>query len=162
MKTPIEIREKLDNFPWFDRCGVDNPIGSALEVRAVDSWSEAEQHFSGPDWETVGNDAANAVTLYLSSHHAVKYQQWNEIVEDVRETVIKLVSPKALDLQNQQGFTKTFCDCVNWDVLHALMTMAYADCRPPGFFIELLKIYEAGHFPCGWEGDWPNGTLLYI
>jgi hypothetical protein len=28
------------------------------------------------------------------------------------------------------------------------------------FFLELLTIYQAGHFPCGWQGEWPKGKLL--
>ena len=28
------------------------------------------------------------------------------------------------------------------------------------FFLELLMVYEAGHFPCGWRGDWPDGKLI--
>ena len=28
------------------------------------------------------------------------------------------------------------------------------------FFLELLTVYEAGHFPCGWEGEWPKGRLV--
>jgi hypothetical protein len=35
--------------------------------------------------------------------------------------------------------------------------------KAPAFFERLLDIYEAGHLPCGWEGDldhWPEGSLL--
>jgi hypothetical protein len=28
------------------------------------------------------------------------------------------------------------------------------------FFLELLTVYESGHFPCGWQGEWPQGKLL--
>jgi hypothetical protein len=28
------------------------------------------------------------------------------------------------------------------------------------FFLELLGVYEAGHFPCGWRGEWPLGSLV--
>jgi hypothetical protein len=28
------------------------------------------------------------------------------------------------------------------------------------FFLELLTVYEAGHFPCGWRGEWPSGSLV--
>lgn len=54
-------------------------------------------------------------------------------------------------------------DCVCWDILHGLMVWEYEDCRPPQFGLHLLKVYESGHFPCGWIGalkDWPHGTLV--
>lgn len=28
------------------------------------------------------------------------------------------------------------------------------------FFAMLLDFYKAGYWPCGWEGDYPNGKLL--
>jgi hypothetical protein len=35
--------------------------------------------------------------------------------------------------------------------------------KAPLFFEALLEVYEAGHVPCGWDGDpdrWPEGKLL--
>ena len=41
------------------------------------------------------------------------------------------------------------------------MEEMYADSGYDGYFFnELLLVYEAGHFPCGWQGDWPAGRLL--
>ena len=31
---------------------------------------------------------------------------------------------------------------------------------PPVFFTRLLPAYEAGRYPCGWEGDYPEGRLI--
>jgi hypothetical protein len=28
------------------------------------------------------------------------------------------------------------------------------------YFLELFEVYEAGHFPCGWKGEWPAGKLV--
>ena len=48
-----------------------------------------------------------------------------------------------------------------WDVLSALMENAYLESgHRCFFFLELLSVYEAGHFPCGWLGEWPEGKLI--
>ena len=27
------------------------------------------------------------------------------------------------------------------------------------YFREQLPWFHAGHFPCGWDGDWPSGRM---
>jgi hypothetical protein len=52
-------------------------------------------------------------------------------------------------------------DHVQWDILAALMEHAYLGSgHRCFFFLELLSVYEAGHFPCGWIGPWPQGKLV--
>ena len=47
-----------------------------------------------------------------------------------------------------------------WDILGALMENSYVSSgHSVFFFLELLRVYEAGHFPCGWIGDWPSEEL---
>ncbi len=47
-------------------------------------------------------------------------------------------------------------------ILHAyLMEAAYREVLlQPLFFDSLIQVYEAGHIPCGWDGEWPNGQLV--
>jgi hypothetical protein len=52
---------------------------------------------------------------------------------------------------------------MSWDVFGALMENSYLDTHHPAhFFLELLWVYEAGHFPCGWLGNWPSGKLIVL
>lgn len=30
------------------------------------------------------------------------------------------------------------------------------------FFEKLFKIYKAGYVPCGWDGDYPNGSFIAL
>lgn len=52
---------------------------------------------------------------------------------------------------------------VQWDLLGALMENSFKGSGHAAFFfLELLTVYEAGHFPCGWRGNWPQGELLVL
>jgi hypothetical protein len=53
-----------------------------------------------------------------------------------------------------------FVDTVDWDILHVCMEAEYADVYPPGFFASQAFWYVQGHFPCGWEGEFPAGRLV--
>lgn len=36
----------------------------------------------------------------------------------------------------------------------------YADVCPPGFYASQAYWYVQGHFPCGWQGEFPKGKLV--
>ena len=40
------------------------------------------------------------------------------------------------------------------------MEAEFADVYPPGFYASQAYWYVKGHFPCGWQGEFPNGTLI--
>jgi hypothetical protein len=66
-----------------------------------------------------------------------------------------------IDVRDANGLDKVFVDSVLWDLLGAIMEFYYGQCKNrPEFFLDLLKIYESGNFPCGWIGEWPNGKLI--
>ena len=48
----------------------------------------------------------------------------------------------------------------NWTILHMTMEYEYMDVNPLGFFSEVGGWYLRGHFPCGWEGSFPEGRLI--
>ena len=71
------------------------------------------------------------------------------------------VLPEIIQFKNNLRLNDIFVDCVQWDLLGALMEASYEDCHPPQFFSKLLSVYEEGHFPCGWiEDEWPKGKLV--
>jgi hypothetical protein len=62
--------------------------------------------------------------------------------------------------QVKHGLDLVLVHSVQWDILGALMENSYLGSGHKAFFfLELLLIYEAGHFPCGWEGEWPHGMV---
>ena len=56
-----------------------------------------------------------------------------------------------------------FIDCVKRDLTFAIIEGTYKMKQPKPFFSYLLKVYQAGHFPCGWVGEEPpQGKLLVL
>ena len=49
---------------------------------------------------------------------------------------------------------------MQWDILGACIEMEYADLCPPGFYTNLASWYVKEHFPCGWQGVFPQGMLI--
>ena len=48
-----------------------------------------------------------------------------------------------------------------WDLMHMTLEHELVSLgKPHGLCSLLLQAYQAGHFPCGWEGDFPEGKLI--
>jgi hypothetical protein len=48
-------------------------------------------------------------------------------------------------------------------IIVAVMEHQFGDAKIYPFGLNLLKVYEIGHFPAGWEGDeWPEGKLVVL
>ena len=113
-------------------------------------------------WEDTTLDARNRLTEFLHRHHREVYQRWNAIAVSTKERVVsRLCETSWRPFAESKRFPKRFLDSVSWDVLAAVMEHEYRNCKGrPDFFLQLLRVYRAGHFPCGWSGRWPGGRLL--
>ena len=78
-----------------------------------------------------------------------------------RRIIEPLIKQKISPYQIANNLDIDLVHSVQWDVLGALMENSYINCDHKSFFfLELLMVYEAGHFPCGWQGKWPEGKLV--
>jgi hypothetical protein len=72
-----------------------------------------------------------------------------------------LTADKLTPYRVARGLDEAIVWMVQSDIHGAWMENAYIESGHSAFFfLELLRVFEAGHFPCGWEGQWPQGTLL--
>ena len=89
-----------------------------------------------------------------------RLRKWNEIVNGLKKTLIPFVQGKIEPVVWEHRLPKAFEHVVQWDILHACMETEYADVYPTGFYANLASWYIKGHFPCGWQGVFPQGILI--
>lgn len=153
---------ELEAIGWFADCGQAPADDLPLATSPVGSWPEAIERCSDLSWEATTLEASNRLTLFLHTHHRDAYQRWNEIVAAAKQRVVTSITDRVwAPFAERHGFGRVLVDCASWDVLGAVMEHEYR-CFPdrPEFFSHLLRVYRAGHFPCGWVGAWPAGHLL--
>jgi hypothetical protein len=160
VETDITARIKAIN--WFANCGKPISLDLSMGTQQVNTWQQAVSHCKEPAWGDVTLEAQNQLTLWLHLNARDRYRKWNEIVCSHKESTVTPLSEKVLTpFQTQQGLDAAVVQCATWDMLGALMENTYMNCGHSAFFfLELLLVYEAGHFPCGWLGDWPHGKLI--
>lgn len=157
-----DILRRLSEVDWFCGCGSPPHLDLTMDVRTVDSWHAALESASTVGWENVELAAQNQLTMWLHIHDYGNYQQWNAIVQSHKATVLSpLIEEKIRPFLVEHALGEVLIAAVQWDILGALMENSYLTSgHSVFFFLELLQVYEAGHFPCGWIGDWPRGELV--
>jgi len=148
--------DELARADWFARVG-QKDTGAAI---VLDSWKEAIESCSSDVWQDLLLEAANQYRMRLVERSKERFSQWNAVVREVRALTNPLVEQKFDLVQREHDLPKVVEDSIKWDILHAAMEAEFADVYPPGFSVSNAYWYVHGHFPCGWEGKFPEGKLI--
>jgi hypothetical protein len=156
----IATLEKLENADWFANVGTYAGVEDRSKFVLLSSWQEAIRHCSSVDWENLCLEAANQYRERLLEKSKVRFNQWNEIVTQLKAVTEPFVRRKIEAVVREHGLPKVFEDTVQWDMLHVCMEAEYADVYQPGFYASQAYWYVKGHYACGWEGQFPKGKLI--
>jgi len=154
-RTILTLSE-LEKSIWFRNVGVKDTDKAII----LSSWDEAIKHCSEPNWEDLCLEATNRFSELILRKSKERYNKWNEIVEDIKENTISLVKSKIEHIVKKNHLPSILEDTVQWDILHLCIESEFADIVEPGFYASQAYWYVAGHFPCGWMGDFPDGKLI--
>ncbi|MFF2484304.1 hypothetical protein [Paenibacillus sp. NPDC058071] len=160
MAIENDFVERISKINWFSNCGNALEYSIQFEVVNESNWKRATKHSQSRNWEAITLEVGNQLTEFLSVKFPDKFRKWNQLVREGKEVIEQYVVPKINEYINQKELSPAILDHVKWDVISAIMEYNYKDEKDPIFFLELLKVYESGNFPCGWKGSWPNGKLI--
>jgi hypothetical protein len=152
----VATLDRLENASWFSCVGVKDTDAAIV----LSSWQEAIEQCSSLEWENLSLEALNQYRERIVERSRERFEQWNEIVEEVTKTTVPFVRRKIEAVVREHGLPKVFEDLVQWDMMGVCMEAEYADVYPPGYYGSQAYWYVKGHFPCGWQGDFPKGTLI--
>lgn len=147
---------QLDQANWFTCTGVRDTD----KARVLSSWQEAIEHCSSIEWENLCLEAVNQYCERLIERSKERFNKWNEIATEIKQTSEPFVRRKIQAVVCQHNLPTVFESMVQWDILHVCMEAEYAEVYPPGYYASQAYWYVHGHFPCGWEGEFPNGKLI--
>jgi hypothetical protein len=159
--SALSVLEKAD---WFTRVGCqDTEVAVVLR-----SWQDALKRctdYHASNWTL---EAKNQYCRRLDDKAQDKFQEWNNIVRELRPGVTSLVTRKSEVFVKEHQAPPPFVRIVHNAVLRACMELEYADVEPPGFFAGQIYWYVKGHFPCDWKGveyrrpkyDRPGGIII--
>lgn len=135
----VNFIDELENIPWLQNVGKD--IDTA-EVTQLLSWNEA--------WETLQND--NWINASFHEH----VDNMNPIWDIAYDKALEVVSKSIYCHEFEDGVS--VADAIAYDVAAAAVEISTRGSST--FFSDLMKWYRCGHFPCGWDGQYPDGKLI--
>lgn len=159
MESVQGIYERMLKINWFNNCG-DDIINMDIDYEKVKGWNEAIRKCKSSAWSNVQMEARNNLTIILSRDWPEKDRMWNHITDQAKKLLKSGVTPSISKYLNSKDLNINVLQSVEWDILAAMMEHVYSPYVKPGFYTMLLKVYEEGHFPCGWKGKYPDGKLL--
>jgi hypothetical protein len=154
-------QERLDQLraaTWFAAVGRRGE--DAKEVIQLSSWNEAISHCASLEWQDLKLEHANIISDSVRRASIDRYRRWNEVVRSVKPLVIAMVQDKTAAVAEQQELPVVFTHAVQWDILHLCIECEYSDLCPPAFYSDWAAWYVKGRFPCGWEGEPPEGRPI--
>jgi hypothetical protein len=151
--------ERIQSIRWFASVGM--PAANPCSANAsISTWDDAVESCRTPAWEQFTLNRVNELTLHLNRTCKIEYQKWNSRIRSVKDQLSRTAWLEMRRLLTAQSIPVIVADCVEWDTLHASMVDLYSAFGPPQFFLDLLQVYERGHFPCGWRETVSGGDLL--
>jgi len=165
MNIASDLYPALGSVRWFSALGNQLPTFDFNVVRFVDLQAAAGG-FSSDLWADAKTEAQGDLTGYLAKHHYSAYGgHWNTLAKQSRALVEKAIAANVGEALSQAGLSADMLQPILVDINRAALEVAYRRKFPkaPVFFERLLKVYEAGHLPCGWDGRmnrWPEGNLM--
>lgn len=161
-----EMMRRLESLHWFANAGRPEP-GNHL---TVESWPMAVESCGGEVWSSVQLQIKNRIAREVRLRNYERAQEWNGIAAELRKAIAVVAMNAIEPIAAKFKLKADFRGSVSWDMLMICMETEYSDLLPALFFVpRLLPVYEAGHFPCGWEGpklnegwegDLPNVRLI--
>lgn len=160
-----EIFERIQAIDWCVHCGEPLNFALRLEMVRAASWKDALKSRRKQAWDFAMLEARNELTMHLAFRHKQLYNGvWNPLVLEAKEFIGREVLPKITSIEQSMTPPAELKADVEWNLMAVFMEDAYREYDPPhDFFHQLLRVYEAGHLPCGWTGgEWPVGSLVVL
>jgi hypothetical protein len=166
MNLAEDIYPLLENVPWLSTVGCEPPPQFDFPVSYAKTREAALIAFNSELWADAKTEAQGDLTGYLSKHHYDSYGgSWNRLARQSRELVERTISAKLTAALERTAWPTEMIQPILVDVNRAALEISYRRKFPkaPVFFERLLRVYEEGRLPCGWNGDlsqWPAGNVI--
>lgn len=158
MEIKSEFAEQLLNCKWLQNRGKQEELG--FEVEYVKSKTQVRKLISSIKWENVCLEAEGDFTAYLHINHKEDYNKyWNDMVRLIKNEYIgKIADNIQMALDDFDGGDDIIIDMKS-NLVSLFMMNFYSEYYESDFYDKMLKIYLAGHIPCGWIGKYPEGKF---
>ena len=154
----LQFLDRLTKARLFSKVGT--PLDACYT--RVSSWSEAMRVYLDDEQDDVSTQSANAIRDQLPWE--IYNALWNVHADLARETfppeIDRLMQEALLEGRIPQELYEKRNYGVYWDIVHYVIECEFAEFIVPGIYAEKADLYLRGFFPCGWDGEYPEGRHI--
>lgn len=152
-----EFLQALHEITLFARVGSPSSDPTA---RHVHSWLAAMRTCNQQDWNNAQLDMSNDTARRVRTVSKRLYTTWNSVVDRVNPHIEYLFRRKLRAFRLKFFFYPPLSRSVRWDLRHCCIEKEFQELCGTGYSSRIGELYLSGHFPCGWDGDYPQGRLI--
>ena len=152
----LETFRELDNAAWFSNVGKQDTETAIV----LSDWRKAIDACRTIRWQNMLLEMANCYRERVRQASIAPFREWNHVVSYLKPIVLSFVSDKIGNTSSVNQLDPIFEQTVQWDILHLCIESEYQDICGNGFYASQGYWYVRGHFPCGWDGEFPDGRYV--
>ena len=152
--------EDLKKINWFSNCGKEIKFQSKHNLKRLELLTDSITSCNSIEWENFQLEKRNDLTSFLNRTRKNEFTEWNIITGGIKNYLEDGIFKTVKEGLINSNLPVSILDSVKWDILSYCQEIAYKKYNTPSFYSHLIPIYSNGHLPCGYEGEFPNGTIL--
>ena len=157
IQNPLSFLFSLERAKLFSAVGLKN----ADDYRYASSWMDAMSFCVGTKWSNALIESLNDLSGNVLKVSPERYREWNSLITGMRPRLLEFAESVTDSLRREQKLPDKFTFSVLACLQGVGMEHGYSDIVKPGFYTNtILVCLQRGHFPCGWDGKFPDGRLI--
>ena len=148
--------KEIEKIKWFSRCGKNIPKNIGFNFFPIKNWKDALQANFMDNWQDI-NMKENSDLTDIAGNEAGYDDNYDYYSTFFTNRILPLI--QEYTMTNNIDFS--ISSNIRNVVINSLLENEYKEKYEfRMIYNKLLNVYKNGHFPCGWEGEYPDGSLL--
>ena len=148
--------KEIEKIKWFSRCGKNIPNNIGFYFFVIDNWKDAIESNFKDNWQDINMKENSDLTNIIGDE-----ADYDENYELYSTFFTNRILPLIQEYTIIKNIDFSISSNIRNVVINSLFENKYKDKYEfPMIYTKLLNVYKKGHFPCGWDGNYPDGNLL--
>ncbi len=155
MTRVAKFLNTLEDIPWFANIGKPLPEGSTS--KRIHSWDE----WPGPEEPSVAEVGDATSDIFEELTQGEDSDQLSKLHRRIRNSVVRIAKHRVpFDEDEDTWHAPNAAVCEAGWVAGLIGLFLWLNRPVPPGLVEEWKWFVAGHWPCDWEGDYPEGQPI--
>lgn len=155
------VLDRINKIEWFSNCGKQN-LECPFKIKYVKSFKEAEKYSSGNKWSNLLLNFQNELSVATHSLSCGRQLNWNSFVRSAKDNLISEIKRNVqIKLEELRAeYTEETIGNIMYIMVQFLLEDHFRPVYDVTFCEHLFNVIEKGYIPCGWDGNFPVGSLI--